>query len=201
MQFILNQMNPGTKFSRHRGKVISKQYAILHNLDQKKNGRFHLINVLLCEGNAIIALRRNPNKILLAVDINIGYILLTRNTKPHISQYYYHNMKLTCFIFPLFCCLYSNSVSSVYKIFQSNPLWGKIQTAKQGLSLNSTSIPILLSQYEINVLGDHFISFSLFISSDNIVYLIILWSCIFYGYSKVAKWFRIKNYVVRLMEK
>ena len=116
MQFILNQMNPGTKFSRHRSKAISKQYAILHNLDQKKNGRFHLINVLLCEGNAIIALRRNPNKILLAVDINIGYILLFRNTKPHISQYYYHNMKLTCFIFPLLCCLYSNSVSSVYKI-------------------------------------------------------------------------------------
>ena len=178
MQFILNQMNPGTKFSRHKNKVISKQYAILHNLDQKKNGRFHLINVLLCEGNAIIALRRNPNKILLAADINIGYILLTRNTKPHISQYYYHNMKLTCFIFPLLCCLYSNSVSSVYKIFQSNPLWGKMQKAKQGLSFNNPSIPILLSPYEINVLftalGDHFISFSLFISSDNIVCLIIL---------------------------
>lgn len=137
MQFILNQMNPGTKFSRHRSMVISKQYAILHNLDQKKNGRFHLINVLLCEGNAIIALRRNPNKILLAVDINIGYILLTRNTKPHISQYYYHNMKLTCFIFPLLCCLYSNSVSSVYKIFQSNPLWGKMLKVTQGLILNS----------------------------------------------------------------
>ena len=133
-------MNPGTKFSRHRGMVISKQYAILHNLDQKKNGRFHLINVLLCEGNAIIALRRNPNKILLAVDINIGYILLTRNTKPHISQYYYHNMKLTCFIFPLLCCFYSNSVSSVYKIFQSNLFWGKMLKPTQGLILNSISI-------------------------------------------------------------
>ena len=59
----------------------------------------YLINGFLWKGNNI------PFKVMDNISPGVrrhkyGVLLLAHNLEPNISQYYYHNMKLTCFYFP-----------------------------------------------------------------------------------------------------